>query len=363
MRSLARTAAPVAHDFVVGDCRDILRTFPDDHFSACITDPPYNYEFVGRNWDDQEIRRRLERVRESKTLVKNLPYGSGLAGGVRNARWYEAIRRNINEYRTWCESWAIALHRTLRPGAYCLVFNSTRTVAHVQVALESAGFYARDILVYRRHAGIPKGLNVAQKLKSQGRKDWESWTGWHSCLRNEWEAICVVQKPLVENYLRTLEHSGVGLLRAQVGADGPFRSNILEGFRKDVEDQTVDGHCTIKPLSLIRNLVDLVVPSIGPHIVVDPFAGTGTTCLAAQALGHGFVGIEINEDYAQIARKRLSRSNEKLPADPSLSGNGARSARHPNVAQELLFDEEQLFPAQRLKSALHPSRTTPNRER
>jgi hypothetical protein len=66
-------------------------TSPSSSIATCITDPPYNYEFIGKDWDTAEIARRLERIRadgNSKTLVKNIPYGSGLAGGVRNDRWY-----------------------------------------------------------------------------------------------------------------------------------------------------------------------------------------------------------------------------------------------------------------------------------
>gem|GEM_PF-4598287 len=37
-----------------------------------------------------------------KTLVKNIPYGSGLAGGVCNRRWYERNRQNILDYQQWC---------------------------------------------------------------------------------------------------------------------------------------------------------------------------------------------------------------------------------------------------------------------
>ena len=74
----------------LGDCVDIMKDIPSESISGCITDPPYNYEFVGRNWDKNEIERRKSRVKDSSsTLVKNLPYGSGLAGGVRNAAWYK----------------------------------------------------------------------------------------------------------------------------------------------------------------------------------------------------------------------------------------------------------------------------------
>jgi site-specific DNA-methyltransferase (adenine-specific) len=129
------------------------------------------------------------------------------------------------EYEEWCFEWATPLYRVLKHGAFALVFNSTRTIAHVQVALERAGFYARDILVWRRHSGIPKGFN-GKRAKKHGLPDGD-WDGWHSCLRNEWEAICVVQKPLLNNYPETLKKTGVGLMHAENG-DG-FLSNIIEG--------------------------------------------------------------------------------------------------------------------------------------
>lgn len=69
----------------------------------------------------------------AKVIVKNIPYGSGLAGGVRNARWYDKNRKNILEYQNWVESWGKELFRILKPGALVLIFNSTRTAAHIQV--------------------------------------------------------------------------------------------------------------------------------------------------------------------------------------------------------------------------------------
>ncbi len=90
---------------ILGDCTLVMSEMPSDSIAACITDPPYNYEFIGRKWDDKEINRRLERIQDSKTLVKNIPYGSGLAGGVRNARWYERNQENTIEYTNWCKQW------------------------------------------------------------------------------------------------------------------------------------------------------------------------------------------------------------------------------------------------------------------
>lgn len=290
---------------LLGDCREVMKTLPEDSISACITDPPYNYEFIGHKWDNLEIQRRIERVNDqkNKTLVKNIPYGSGLAGGVRNKNWYQRNRNNILDYEKWCSEWGEQLFRICKPGATVLVFNSTRTVAHVQVALENAGFYARDIVVYRRSSGIPKGINIKQQLEKKGYKNPEKWDGWHSCLRNEWEAICVLQKPLTNNYLETLLEYGTGLFYTK-DQWGGFQSNILEGIQREKSEE-FNVHCTVKPIALMRKLVEIFVPRLEDSVLIDPFAGSGTTLLAAQELGICYVGIEIVPDYIQIINQRL----------------------------------------------------------
>ena len=294
---------------LIGDCRDLLLQLPEHSIAACITDPPYNYEFIGHKWDAEEIERRLARVQNSKTLVKNIPYGSGLAGGVRNERWYEKNRKNILEYESWCYEWGKQVYRVCKPGALVATFNSTRTMAHVQVALERAGFYARDCIVYRRSSGIPKGLNVAAKLRKLGDPEPDRWEGWHSCLRNEWEAIVVVQKPLENNYVETLLKYDVGLFHAE-NDDGSFQSNILEGLPKS-DSEEFNLHCTVKPLPLMERLIKLMVPPNPNNVVLDPFAGSGTTLVAAKKLGFTYIGMEINQNYALIARKRLGEPVKK----------------------------------------------------
>lgn len=308
---------------ILGDCRDVLSELTEQSISACITDPPYNYEFVGHKWDADEINRRTGRARAngSKILVKNIPYGSGLAGGVRNERWYERNQENILDYQSWCLEWGKQVFRVLKPGGIIAVFNSTRTVAHVQVALEAAGFYARDCIVYRRPSGIPKGLNLSAKLKQKKHAEYEIWKGWHSCLRNEWEAIAILQKPLEQNYLNTFIKHEVGLFFTE-NADGSFQSNIIENIKKDKEDK-FNVHCTVKPLALMEKLVEMFVPPSCKHIVLDPFAGSGTTLLAAKNLGRSYIGIEIVPEYIPIIERRLL-SNKDLTNlshdDPIIGG-------------------------------------------
>jgi DNA modification methylase len=64
-------------------------------------------------------------------------------------------------------------------------------------------------------------------------------------------------------------------------------------------------HPTVKPIALMEYLIKLVTPPEG--IVLDPFLGSGTTALAALNLGRFFIGIELNEEYCEIARRRIEQ--------------------------------------------------------
>lgn len=64
-----------------------------------------------------------------------------------------------------------------------------------------------------------------------------------------------------------------------------------------------NNHPTVKPIDLIKYLIKLVTPSEG--IVLDPFAGSGTTALAAVQLSASFILIEKQLEYAEIAMNRI----------------------------------------------------------
>ena len=90
------------------------------------------------------------------------------------------------------------------------------------------------------------------------------------------------------------------------------QSNKSSEDIKDVEarwtTQLRNNHPTVKPIALMRYLINLITPLGG--IVLDPFMGSGSTLLA----GKGFkgIGIEIEEKYCELAAKRLSQSVMRL---------------------------------------------------
>ncbi len=65
-----------------------------------------------------------------------------------------------------------------------------------------------------------------------------------------------------------------------------------------------NGHPAVYPLALARD--HILSWSNEGDVVLDPFAGSGTTCVAAKELGRRYVGIEVNPAYVEICERRLS---------------------------------------------------------
>jgi site-specific DNA-methyltransferase (adenine-specific) len=77
--------------------------------------------------------------------------------------------------------------------------------------------------------------------------------------------------------------------------------------KEEHKDHKIILHPTQKSETLLEYLVKMVVPKGG--IVLDPFAGTGTTCLTAKRLGFNWIGVDKDEIYCKIANKRLENSD------------------------------------------------------
>lgn len=75
-------------------------------------------------------------------------------------------------------------------------------------------------------------------------------------------------------------------------------------------ERTGSDHPTMKPLTLMRYLCRLICPPNG--IILDPFTGSGTTCLAAKREGFGYIGIEKEAEYVEIARRRIAALPARL---------------------------------------------------
>jgi len=89
--------------------------------------------------------------------------------------------------------------------------------------------------------------------------------------------------------------------------NGTGERSMTEGFPDTFQQ---NHHPTVKPIKLMQYLVRLITPPKG--IVLDPFMGSGTTGIAALNSGFEFCGIELNKEYLEIARKRISQRRQHV---------------------------------------------------
>lgn len=99
--------------------------------------------------------------------------------------------------------------------------------------------------------------------------------------------------------------------------NGGGRRNV---FRVAVNGQRGDKpHPSTKPLPLMCELLELFTDP--GELILDPFAGSGSTGVAARKLGRSFLGFELSEEYAAIARRRVAGEEARpAPSQPSLFG-------------------------------------------
>lgn len=294
-------------NIILGNSIEIIKGFPASFVHAIISDIPYG---IGHEqWDvlhDNKNRAYggTSPAQQASGLFKRR--GKPLNG------WSAADRDIPMEYQAWCASWAPGLVRVLKPGGSCFLFAGRRYAHRCVTALEDAGFVFKDMLAWEKETAPHR----AQRLSAiyERRMDvvnGERWTGWRVAnLRPLFEPILWFQKPykiggtIADNVLRNeIGAWNEDALRQYSVRDRSMAccSNIIK-VQSSPDDK--GRHTAQKPLTLMELLVSLV--TIEGQVVLDPFMGSGTTCLAAKHLGRHYIGIDIDPQCVRTANERLA---------------------------------------------------------
>ena len=193
----------------------------------------------------------------------------------------------------------------LKPGASAIVFAGRRLAHRCISALEDSGFSYRDLLAWTRVRAPLRAQRLSVVYERRGDEtSAKHWQGWRiGNLRPTFEPILWLSKPykigttIADN---VLTHE-VGAYNQEAYLRYLERPNnvIRCGFQRG-EDSF---HPTQKPVKLMQVLIELTTQP--GQVVLDPFAGSGSTLVAARNLSRNYIGYETNADYVRVCQERL----------------------------------------------------------
>lgn len=152
----------------LGDCLQVLKTFPDNSFDSVVTDPPYGIRFMGKAWDGADIEARAARRAEMPSHAPDAGPNGGHRSVAAEAGKYDLTPKGMLAFQAFTLEWAAECLRVLRPGGHLLSFASPRTYHHMAVGIEMAGFEIRDQIMWVFGSGFPKSHNLSGEFEGWG---------------------------------------------------------------------------------------------------------------------------------------------------------------------------------------------------
>ena len=285
---------------VNADCIEHLKTIEDNHFDSVVTDPPYHLTSIAKrftNSTEAKYGKDGSFQRLSKGFVGHAWDGGDIA--FTTDLWKE-------------------VYRTIKPGAVLLAFAATRNYHRMATAIEDSGFEIFDMINWIYGSGFPKRKNLLKPAHEpivMARKGVNKPLNLDECRVGDFE------QDTSKNRRNTQEEQIFkGGWKGDKGGEvvkGRWPANVIhDGLEEDwskyfycskasKKEKDDTNHPTVKPIDLMRYLVKLVTPKDG--LVLDPFAGTGTTGEACILEGRNYYLIEKTKEYISDIEKRINK--------------------------------------------------------
>lgn len=272
---------------VQDDCLAWLEKRSANSVHAVVTDPPYGL------------------VEYSESEQKKLRAGSGgvwrippsFDGSKRSPlpRFTVLRQTDLDAIEQFFMAWAGRLLPVLVPGANVVVASNPLLSFIVSGALSRAGLERRGeivrLVMTMRGGDRPKHAHQEfPEISVMPRSMWEPWL--------------VFRKPLEGRVQDNLRKWGTGGFR-RISMERPF-GDVIESSPTRSTERALAPHPSLKPQAFLRQLTRGVLP-LGTGVVLDPFAGAGSTLAAAEAMGYESIGVEKDPDYFTVATDAIPK--------------------------------------------------------
>jgi len=267
------------------DCFEWLARQPDSSIHGVITDPPFAIVEFHES--------QLEKMANGSGGVWRIP--PRLGGHLRSPlpRFTVYSASELDDLCTFFESFGRALLPKLTPGAHMFIAATTQLSHLVFASLARAGLERRGEIVrlVRTLRGGDRPKNAHEEFPSLSvspRSCWEPWG--------------LFRRPLEGRVQDNLRNWRTGALK-RLSDDTPF-VDVIPSERTPARERKIAKHPSLKPQSFLRLLARHILP-FDEGVVLDPFAGSGSTVAACLAVGIRSIGVEKNLSYYGIAKKAI----------------------------------------------------------
>lgn len=267
---------------------DWLNKRESNSIHAVVTDPPYGV----KEYSEEELVKK----RAGKGGIWRLPNKIGNANRQPSPRFSvindnEKLRLELEEFFVHL---AEELYRVLVPGGHVIIASTPLLSDLVSKSFRKNGFERRGELVR-----VVKTLRGGDRPKNAE----EEFSMVTVIPRGHWEPWLIFRKPISEKTVyENLRKWGTGGLK-RASNERPF-TDLIISEKTSRNERLINGHPSIKPQSFMRQIVEASLP-LGKGIILDPFAGSGSTLAAAEYLSLDSIGIEKDEEYYSKAKNSI----------------------------------------------------------
>ena len=261
----------ISSDYISNsDCIKGMRILPDDCADLIIADPPYNLSKSGDwKWDNSVLL-------------------SGMGGNwnITNENW---DNMTLDGYFNFSFAWLSEAKRILKPTGSMWIFGTYHNIGIINVVCQMLGIEIINEVIWYKKNAFPN-LSGRRLTASHETILWAHTGG------------------KKRNYFFDYDYS----------KDGEFSEDKLKNPGKQMrtvwdlsnnkksEELKYGKHPTQKPLKILTRMIKL--SSRPGDIVLTPFSGSGSECVAAKITGRHYIGFETDEEYCKVAGERLAHA-------------------------------------------------------